>query len=358
MQPHPIEMLAYHGLPQPTAGSVLTAWTVDPVALLILITAGGAYLAAVRRVRRAGGSWPVSRSIWFLGLGLGSLLVATMGWPGVYAHVLFSAFTLQTTVLLMVTPLFLAFGRPLTLAAQSLPHRQAGWLSRQTRRRPFRVMSSPMVGPLLVPLAISLVFFTGLLETSLRIYPVYELLHVALLGAGFVLTLPLVGANLSATSVSIAAGLFVGFVELLLDAIPGIVVRLTTHLLAAGYYLGLGRPWPPTPLHDQQFGGAILWFVAETADLPFLLLLLLVWIRTDEREAAAADHALDELHAPPAGTIPGPAGAAPVTAARVPTGEPERFRPWWETNPEVFQDQRAALFRRAAADRDDPAPDR
>jgi len=63
----------------------------------------------------------VARPIWFCGLGLGSLIIATMSWVGVYQSILFYARAVQTVLLVLVVPLFLALGRPVTLAAAVFP---------------------------------------------------------------------------------------------------------------------------------------------------------------------------------------------------------------------------------------------
>ena len=50
----------------------------------------------------------------FCGLGLGFAVIATMSWVGVYQPVLFYVRAVQTILLLLLMPLFLALGRPLT----------------------------------------------------------------------------------------------------------------------------------------------------------------------------------------------------------------------------------------------------
>jgi cytochrome c oxidase assembly factor CtaG len=119
-----------------------------------------------------------------------------------------------------------------------------------------------------------------------------------------------------------ALALLVAFIELLADALPGIIVRLDTHVLAAGYFL------TPQPLRDQQLGGDLLWGLGEVIDLPFLVLLLVQWVRSDARDAQAADEALDARQA----ATTGPASAEAVWE-----------RPWWETDASVFGD-RASTF--------------
>ncbi len=83
------------------------------------------------------------------------------------------------------------------------------------------------------------------------------------------------------SSLALGAAVAVGFVEFLLDAVPGIVLRLRTHLVAPGYWGVLHRPWGPSPLVDQHHAGAVLWFVAESADLPFMVILFRPWWESD-----------------------------------------------------------------------------
>ncbi len=57
----------------------------------------------------------------FLVGGTGALVLATMSFLGVYQGVLFSARAVQNVLLLLVAPLFLALGRPLTLLIAARP---------------------------------------------------------------------------------------------------------------------------------------------------------------------------------------------------------------------------------------------
>ena len=111
----------YHGPPQLTPQRAFTEWTLDPWALAIAVLLGGLYLAGVRRVRRSGKPWPVGRGVVFCGVGLGFWVIATMSWVAVYTPVLFYVRAVQTILLLLLIPLFLALGRPLTLIIETLP---------------------------------------------------------------------------------------------------------------------------------------------------------------------------------------------------------------------------------------------
>ncbi|HKT01345.1 MAG TPA: cytochrome c oxidase assembly protein, partial [Rugosimonospora sp.] len=167
----------------------------------------------------------------------------------------------------------------------------------------------PVVSPLLLAVIPFLLYFTPVYRLSLTHPALLPPVHLVLLLVGVAVLVPLWEADTLATRVPYALALLFALIELLADAVPGIVVRLDTHLLAAGYFAALARPWGPSPLHDQQLGGDLLWCVGEAVDLPFLALLVVQWVRADAREAARVDRELD-LAADP--------------------DEPLQ-RPWWET---------------------------
>ena len=72
--------------PAPTPWSLLLDWRLDPLVAAFVATAAWAYLAGVRRVRRAGGVWSPGYTLTFLVAGLGGLAWTSMGWPAVYAE--------------------------------------------------------------------------------------------------------------------------------------------------------------------------------------------------------------------------------------------------------------------------------
>ena len=97
------------------------------------------------------------------------------------------------------------------------------------------------------------------------------------------------------TSLFITAEFMLAFVELVMDAIPGILLRLNDSVLdRAPAITGTLQSWFPTPLHDQHLSGDFLWFIAEVADIPVLIILFLRWIRTDRHEARKMDELSDD----------------------------------------------------------------
>ncbi len=322
--------LWWAGPPAPTLRGVWTAWQLDPLLGIVVLGAAAAYAAGIAAARRRGRDWPVPRSVAFFGLGLGSLLVVGMGWPAVYAPALFSVYATQLVALLMVVPLLLALGRPVELAMTALGQTGAARLRRILDSRPARLFTVPVISPLLLAVVPFLVFFTPWYPASLDHPILHSVTEVLLLAIGLAVLVPLWEAATIAAAVPYAIALLFAFIELLADALPGIIIRLDTHVIAAAH---LTRPWGTSLLHDQQLGGDLLWCIGEAIDVPFLALLAVQWYRSDARAARQIDHALDAASA-----------AAPAAAAE--EAGAELTRPWWEQDASVFGD-RAAQYRRA-----------
>ncbi|HVU74934.1 MAG TPA: cytochrome c oxidase assembly protein [Mycobacteriales bacterium] len=320
---------AYAGPPEPHGTSAVTAWTFQPAMAVVVVALGLAYAAGVRRCRAGGEPWARWRGAMF-GSGLAVTVIATMGWPGRYAHVLLSAFATQALLLLLLAPALLATGAPLGLAARALPPPWGARVSAVVAGPVSKVVLSPAVAPVTIPLATGGLFFTPLLGIALRHASVLFAVQVALLVLGFVFSLPLAGEDGGTSSLTIGLGVFLGLLELLLDAIPGFVLRSKTHLLSTGMWPGLARPWGASPLRDQQLAGDVLWIVAEVLDIPFLAVMLYRWTKADEKEQARVDSALDARSEKPR--------AAQVL-------EPELDVPWWEKDQRMFDPARAARYR-------------
>lgn len=111
---------------------------------------------------------------------------------------------------------------------------------------------------------------------------------------GFGLLAPLSEVGVLVSSTFATAEFLLAFVELVVDAVPGIVLRITNHVLDGSLVPVVGRAWYPSPLQDQHLAGDLLWFIAEVADIPVLVALFIRWQRTDRREARAVDALTDE----------------------------------------------------------------
>jgi putative copper resistance protein D len=321
-----------------TVSSAVSSWRLTPGVVLAAGLAGG-YAFGVRTVQRRQQRWPVGRIVAFT-VGLLVLLVATAGWLQTWSRSLLWVYTAQVLVLLLVVPMLLVFGRPLTLA-------RAVRNDSRPLPAPLRALSSPIVGPALIPIVTGLVFFTPLLDDSMRHVALGWAIRIGLVGIGVFFALPLAGEDgADALPLALAIAAFVGLIELLADAVPGMVLRLRTHVLDPTWF-GVGRHWGPSALGDQQTAGAILWSVAELLDLPFLIFIVYQWTKADARQAAAVDAALDAQDA--RRETARTARAAPGMAVVGPDPEqPGTERPWWETDAGVLGERRSASLRESA----------
>lgn len=276
-------------LAAPHAMSVLTAWRLAPLPLLALLAALTAYVVGTRRLARAGEHWPTGRTVTFVLAGCAPYAVVTQGFLGTYAPLLRWSFTAQAALLLLVVPPLIALGRPLELARRALGPVGAARLDRFVRSRPVALLGHPVVGPVVL-LAAMLTFLTPG-PVWVQEHPVaLAVTQVALPLIGLLVVLPVAEGEEMVASSMMAIGLLIAFLELVADALPGILLRLHSSVIGAAV---AGPRWLPSPLHDQQLSGDVLWFIGEAIDLPFLAWLLVRWMRADQREAAAVDARLD-----------------------------------------------------------------
>jgi cytochrome c oxidase assembly factor CtaG len=314
--------MPYRGPPELTLTRALSEWTFDPWALLIVLLLGGVYLVGMRRVRSGGGQWGVARPIWFLGLGLGPLVLATMSWVGVYQSTLVYARAAQTVLLVLVVPLFLAMGRPVSLAIAALSV-SAPKASRRIEAaigsRVAKVLLFPAVTTFALVVVPFVMYFSPWYTASFHSTAVRVLTYLALMAPGFAFFWTLLRVDPVPKRYSYAVSMWITAAEVVGDAILGLAVIADNGLVGAAWYHALNRPWGPTLRTDQVIGGGVLWVLGDVVGLPFLAAQLIQLMREDESEAVRIDAELDardELVA---------AGAE----------EPAADRPWWESDDRI-----------------------
>jgi cytochrome c oxidase assembly factor CtaG len=312
----------YHGPPELNVARAFSEWVLDPWALAFILLVGLAYLAGVRRVRRSGQPWPAGRVIAFCGLGLGFAVIATMSFLGVYQNVLFYARAAQTTLLLLVVPLFLALGRPLTLAIAAAPGPGAR-IESAIHGRTAQILMFPAITTLVLVVMPFLVYFTGWYTAGLTSTGVRELTHLVLLLPGLAFFWTLLRVDPVPRAYPYVVALWITGAEVIGDAVLGLAIIADPHLIASGFYHALARPWGPTLSTDQVLGGGTLWVLGDVVGLPFLAAQLIQMIREDEDEAKVIDAELDAAEAAQTAT----AAQEPGVAARPAPGQP-----WWQSD--------------------------
>jgi cytochrome c oxidase assembly factor CtaG len=181
--------------PPLTALRLLTEWSLDWWLVVGLAIPAVLYAAGLVQLRRRGDRWPVRRSVAFFGGGLGTAAIATLSGLGAYDTVLFSVHVVQHMILMMVTPMFMALGAPVTLALRTLPRRPRTVLLSVLHSRPARVL---MFAPLALALFIATPFalyFSSFYELSLRSAFWHAFLHLHFVIIGSLLMWPLTGID-------------------------------------------------------------------------------------------------------------------------------------------------------------------
>jgi cytochrome c oxidase assembly factor CtaG len=320
----------YTGPPALTLSRAVTSWTLDLPVLVAVLVAAGLYLAGMRRLRRTGLSsppapgdgsaaalpppWPAARAVAFVAGGTGAVVLATMSFLGVYQGVLFSARAVQNVLLLLVAPLFLALGRPLTLLIAARP-RLGARAGAAVHSRAARILTFPAITAMVLIVLPFLLYFTPWYEAGLRNDLVRELTYAALMMPGLVFFWTLLRVDPVPKAYPYLVSLWVTGAEVVGDAVLGLAIIADEHLIAGSYYQALGRPWGPSLRADQVIGGGALWILGDLVGLPFLAAQLIQMIREDEQEAAQVDAELDARE------------AAAQTAGVAPAADNE---PWWE----------------------------
>lgn len=245
-------------------------------------------------LRRRGERWPLRPTVCFFVLGLGSYAVVTFGFLGDWSTDLRWAFTTRMALLLFAVPALLSLGQPVVLARRALAGRSLRVLEAVLGSWPVRMLGRAVIAPL-VAFAAFCVFLTPVAGLVRQSAVGNDILTVAVPVVGLLMVLPIIDRSSQRTSFFITVEFLLVFVELVMDAIPAVILRLhETVIDGAARVSGVVPGWFPNPLRDQQLAGDWLWFIAEAADIPVLILLFVRWSRIDRREAKDLDDLTDE----------------------------------------------------------------
>ena len=256
--------------------------------------AGGLYGLGVLVLRRRGIDWSSKRTLGFFVLGLGSFAFITFGFLGVYSQELRWAFTTRIALLLFAVPGLLSLGAPIALARTAVTGTPLKVMDAVLQSWPVRLFGNAVFAPVFA-LAAFTVFLTPIAGSLRESTLAGGILTIAVPVVGLLMVLPIVEHTTQRTSFFITVEFMLVFVELVLDAIPAIVMRLSGSVFdKVGPVVGSLPSWFPNALHDQHLAGDFLWFIAEVADVPVLILMFMRWSKVDRSEAKSLDDLSDE----------------------------------------------------------------
>ncbi|MDH6117143.1 cytochrome c oxidase assembly protein [Kitasatospora sp. GAS204B] len=326
------EAAGYHGPPPWQWADLATSWTAEPVVLALCALLGGGYLLGLRTLARAGQRWQPTRTLNFFG-GLLLWIWVTCSGIGVYDRILFTDRAVQVVLLLMLVPLLIAMGAPVSLLAEASPPDRRERILRALRSGPSKVLMFPAVSTVLLLAPPWLLYFTPWYEKSLSSGAWNIGLHVSLVLLGLAYFWPRLQLDPVGHEYPHLIGLVITFVEVIFDAALGIVLIYGGHIVAEHYYVTLDRPWGPSIAQDQTWGGNALWVLGDLVGLPFLCALIRRMIVQGREETAAVDAVLDAQYAAAAEA----AQAAGAEGGEGGEAEPAEvgLRPWWLDDPNL-----------------------
>lgn len=289
-------LLGYPIPPEPSPWRLISQVYPDALFALGCLAAVLLYLGGLHRLRRRGDRWPPGRTVaWLTGVGL----VAFVQLSGLmtYGMTMLSVHMVQHLILMMVCPIFLVLGGPVTLALRALapaPRGERGlreWLLLITHSRVVRFVTHPLVALALFVSGPFIVYFTGLFEAAMRDHTGHTLMSLHFLITGYIFYEVLLGIDPLPRRPHYLARMGLQFAALVFHALFGLALMESARLIAGSYYrvLATDIAWLPDLLETQRLAGSITWGFSELPGLIVLGVLLFQWSRSDEREARRFD---------------------------------------------------------------------
>jgi putative membrane protein len=188
----------------------------------------------------------------------------------------------------MVVPALLVVGHPLTLLVEAGPAPLRRALGGALQSRPVAVLTHPLVG-LAVYTAIivgtHLTSFMNAMATDMTLHEGEQVLY--LLG-GYLFLLPLLGDEPIRWRAPHLMRMVVLFIAMAPDTVVGIVLLQSPHEMFPA--LAGDRPsWAPSPVHDLNTGGGIMWAFGDGLMMLFIVAVMLAYLTNSSSHATAGN---------------------------------------------------------------------
>ncbi len=138
-------------------------------------------------------------------------------------------------------------------------------------------------------------YFSNLFEASLNQHWAHLAMNAHFLLVGWLFFWPLIGVDPAPRRLPPVARLGgVVFASVPFHAFFGVALMSSNEIIGGTFYRGgLGLPWVPDLMRDQQLGGGLTWASGEVPLLLVIIVLLVQWSRHDERSARRDDRRAD-----------------------------------------------------------------
>jgi cytochrome c oxidase assembly factor CtaG len=260
--------------------AVLTQWEFAPIVTALTAITAVLYLWGVLRVRRrhAVRPWPLWRTAFFLG-GLAVVVLATQSAIGAYDDVLFWDHMVQHLMLIMIAPPMLVVGQPVTLLLHASRNPLHTWTKRVIRSRVVTFLTWPPFGLVAYAATIVATHLTGLATYVLTHPLAHDAEHALYLVVGYLFFLPILGREPIRWRLSYPIRFLVLALAMPVDTFSGLILVNSSTPIKGGDELP--PPGSPGPLQDVHWAGAIMWIGGDAIMFGFLMLVYLMWARSD-----------------------------------------------------------------------------
>jgi putative copper resistance protein D len=200
----------------------------------------------------------------------------------------------QHLLLTMAAPPLLLLGSPVTLALRTARDRPA--LLKLLNGRVVRVLSAPVLGWVLFVGTLWASHLPAFYDATIRHVFLHAAEHLAYVATALLFWRPVVGGDPSPVRLSHPARLLSLFLFMPQATFLGLAIYGSDRVLYTPY-AATSPLLGTTAVGDQHLAGAIMWAAGMFFMVPAMVLVLVDWMRTDEREAVRADARLDRAEA-------------------------------------------------------------
>lgn len=293
----PARILTGRGLPpdfEPVR--LFTEWLFDPLWAMVSAAMLVFYLWGVYRLHKRGDKWPVHRTVLWV-IGCLAFFWLTSGALNVYQFYFFSWHMLQHMMLGMLVPVLLAPGAPITLAMRAIKPRRDGtrgareWMLDIVHSRYMAVISSPLMASAIFVLSMWVFYYTPMVEWAMvnHLGHIWMVFHFT--AAGYLWVSMLLGVDPQPKAAPFALRILLMLITMAFHAFFGLSIMVNQTLIAPEYFGALGNG--VDAIADQTTGGGIAWSVGEIPTLILAVVLVVLWAKSDEREARRLDRKAD-----------------------------------------------------------------
>lgn len=293
----PARILTGRGLPPEFEPIRLaTEWLFDPLWAMVAAAMLVFYLWGVWRLHKRGDKWPVHRTVLWV-IGCLAFFWLTSGALNVYQFYFFSWHMLQHMMLGMLVPVLLAPGAPITLAMRAIKPRKDGsrgareWMLGIVHSKYMAVISSPLVASAIFVLSMWVFYYTPIVDWAMtnHLGHIWMVFHFT--AAGYLWVSMLLAIDPQPKQAPYALRILLMLITMAFHAFFGLSIMVNQTLIAPEYFGALGNGIDA--IADQTTGGGIAWSVGEIPTLILAVVMVVLWAKSDDREAKRIDRKAD-----------------------------------------------------------------